>query len=334
MSRVDIRAPGRLHFGLLGWGPEAPRQFGGVGLMIDAPGVSLSADPAARWGASGPLAARSLAVAGRVSGHYARQAITIAPLHISIHEAPPEHVGLGTGTQLSLSVARAVARANGLPDPSPDELAAMTGRGLRSGVGLHGHGLGGLVVDGGRRGDAGIPPLLARLEFPADWSILVVVPGGPPGLHGPVERSAFDRLPPVPDALTDRLCRLVLLGLLPAVAERDLASFGAALTELQEHVGRRFAPAQGGIYARPEADAVVRLLRAEGLHGVGQSSWGPALYAFTDAPAGRLDDVIGTLRRSSPEGLDARWTKASAAGADLAVTPGHGRSTLDTPRTL
>ena len=324
MTRVDLRAPARLHFGLLGWGPGAPRQFGGVGLMVDGPGLSLSASLGVRWGASGPLAARASAVAERVSRYYASLKIALSPIHTTIHEAPPEHAGLGAGTQLSLSVARAVALANGLPDPPPAELARMTGRGLRSGVGLHGHGLGGLVVDGGRRGPEGCPPLLARLEFPADWSVLVVVPGGPPGLHGPVERSAFDGLPPVPDALTDRLCRLVLLGLLPAVAERDLPAFGVALTELQEHVGRRFAPAQGGIYARPEADTLVRLLRDEGLHGVGQSSWGPALYAFSDAPAERLDGVLSMLRRSSTVGLDARWTRASASGATLGRSAAPG----------
>ncbi len=39
--RIRIRTASRLHFGLLGWGPEARRQFGGIGLMIDSPGIEL-----------------------------------------------------------------------------------------------------------------------------------------------------------------------------------------------------------------------------------------------------------------------------------------------------
>ena len=45
-----------------------------------------------------------------------------------------------------------------------------------------------------------------------------------------------------------------------------------------------FAPAQGGPYARPAVESIVRYLESRGPHGVGQSSWGPTLYAFTDDP--------------------------------------------------
>ena len=41
--RLLIRTPSRLHFGLLGWGPAATRQFGGLGLMIEKPAVALTA---------------------------------------------------------------------------------------------------------------------------------------------------------------------------------------------------------------------------------------------------------------------------------------------------
>ena len=34
---VRVRAPSRLHFGLLAFGDSAPRQFGGVVAMIDRP---------------------------------------------------------------------------------------------------------------------------------------------------------------------------------------------------------------------------------------------------------------------------------------------------------
>ena len=45
MTRLlRILTPSRLHFGLLGWGPQAPRQFGGVGLMVERPGLEIVAE--------------------------------------------------------------------------------------------------------------------------------------------------------------------------------------------------------------------------------------------------------------------------------------------------
>ena len=45
MTRLTLRTPSRLHFGLLSWGSKSARQFGGVGLMIDAPGLEIIAQP-------------------------------------------------------------------------------------------------------------------------------------------------------------------------------------------------------------------------------------------------------------------------------------------------
>ncbi|HEX8201242.1 MAG TPA: beta-RFAP synthase, partial [Isosphaeraceae bacterium] len=149
MSGLRLRTPSRLHFGLLAWGPGAPRQFGGVGLMIDRPGLELTARAAATWQAEGPLADRALGIAGRVAGSLASRGSAVPAARLTIQRAPPEHVGLGTGTQLSLGVARVLAELSGLEDLTAEELAELTGRGLRSGIGLHGFAHGGLIVDGG-----------------------------------------------------------------------------------------------------------------------------------------------------------------------------------------
>jgi beta-ribofuranosylaminobenzene 5'-phosphate synthase len=318
MTRLALRTPSRLHFGLLSWGRESTRQFGGVGLMVEAPGLTIQAEPARSWTASGPLAARVLEFARRAAEGLEGRGLAVKPASFDVVEAPPEHVGLGLGTQLGLGVARLVRELAGHPDPPIEELARLSGRGLRSGIGLHGFAHGGLIVDGGRAGPEGIPPLLARLEFPSEWSVLIVLPGLVPGLHGPREIQAFAQLPPSPDSLTDRLCRLVLLGLLPAVVERDLPRFGEALEEIQQQVGRGFAPAQGGVFARPELEAIAAEMRASGLHGVGQSSWGPALYGFSDGEAGERAALLERLvdRLSLPP-YSASWTRGSPRGASI-----------------
>jgi beta-RFAP synthase len=284
--------------------------------MVEKPGLTLLARPSETWSAEGPLASRVLAIAERLVNR--RHALP--PARLTVLHAPPEHVGLGVGTQLGLGVARLLTTLAGDRDLSVTELAELAGRGLRSGIGVHGFAEGGLIVDGGR-GSRGIPPRLARLAFPGDWHALVVLPPQPVGLHGPREIQAFADLPPSSDRLTDRLCRIVLLGFLPAVAERDLPGFGEALEELQALVGQGFAPAQGGAFARPELETIAGILRDEGLVGVGQSSWGPALYGFSDADEAKRMAVRARIVERVGLGLDATfWTRASERGAQVAIS--------------
>jgi beta-ribofuranosylaminobenzene 5'-phosphate synthase len=317
-DRLHIRTPSRLHFGLLGWGPEVVRQFGGIGLMIDSPGIELTVERAAVWSTDGPLAGRVERLIAQFRGRMLESGVTLHPVRVNVRSTPDEHVGLGVGTQLSLAVARAILKLAGLNDPGPSELARLTGRGARSGIGLHGFHHGGLIVDGGRKCEGEVPPLLVRTDFADDWLILIVQPPGVGGLHGFDESQAFAKLPPISRGAVDALCRLVLLEILPAVIQRDLGAFGAALCELQERVGAAFAPAQGGIYATPQAALIVKELKDLGFVGTGQSSWGPTLYAFSEMPRAEIDRLAERLRaRFGLARSSIYCTKAANRGAEL-----------------
>jgi beta-RFAP synthase len=162
--------------------------------------------------------------------------------------------------------------------------------------------------------------MVARLAFPEDWSILIVQPDGRRGLHGTEESRAFAELPPIPEHITARLCRLVLLELLPAVVDRDLPAFGAALGELQAHVGALFATVQGGPQTSPRAATIIDALRRGGFTGIGQSSWGPTLYAFSDRPGEEVRARVDRLRqRFGLEGTSTMVTRADNHGASLVV---------------
>src|SRR5437879_1301378 len=97
---IRVTTGSRLHFGLIGLGADAPRRFGGAGLMVDSPGLALHVEPAADWTASGPHADRALTCARQ----FAAGVGIDRPQRLTIEQAPPEHVGLGTGTQLGLAV--------------------------------------------------------------------------------------------------------------------------------------------------------------------------------------------------------------------------------------
>ena len=82
-----------------------------------------------------------------------------------------------------------------------------------------------------------------------------------------------------PATTSAALSRLVLLGMLPALAERDLAAFGEAAHDFNARVGEVFAGVQGGTYSSPATAGLIGWLRGQGVAGVGQSSWGPGVFA-------------------------------------------------------
>lgn len=199
-----------------------------------------------------------------------------------VHRVLPSHSGLGSGTQLALAVAKAITEVYGLTVGAP-ALAQAVGRARRSGVGTWTFADGGLVLEGGHLPSRdGCPPLLARLPIPASWRCVVAVPDGRPSLSGTDEEVAFERLPSPADREVEHVAHLVLMALLPALAEGDIAEFGAALTQVQEITGRWFASAQGGAYAAGASTELVRVMREWGAAGVGQSSWGPAVYGIVE----------------------------------------------------
>src|SRR5262245_57744439 len=327
---IEITTPARLHFGLLSAGPlscgsgvvrwlggseattpptnhpttqppnhqTAGRRFGGVGMMVEEPGVRLRLSPAAEWTAEGPLAERALAFARQFASLSAVSGEPLSPQRLVVEGAPPPHAGLGSGTQLGMAVARGLALAAGQPELPVAELARRVGRGLRSGVGVHGFARGGFLVDAGPKAEETLAPLVARVEVPGDWRIVLALPPVVSDWHGLREQRAFEQLASEPPhaSITERLCRLVLLGVLPALVELDLESFGEALYEFNVLAGEVFAPIQGGTYASPRVAELVAFLRQEGVRGAGQSSWGPSVFAVLD-DEDRAANLAARLRR-------------------------------------
>lgn len=287
-----VEAPCRLHFGFMDLSETAERCYGSLGLTLEGLATRLRAEPADALSASGPQSERALGCLRLL----AQQLRLPGGVRLSVETAIPEHVGLGSGTQLALAVGTAVTRLYGI-DLSAREIARLLDRGARSGIGVGAFEQGGFIVDGGRRGEAP-PPVVSRVPFPEAWRVILIFDREARGLHGPAEVEAFRRLPPFPEEAAGRLCRLVLLKALPALLEADVVSFGAAVSELQRVVGDHFAPAQGGRFASARVAQVLAWLEAQGAAGVGQSSWGPTGFAVVGSEAEAL-----TLLRA----LEARW---------------------------
>jgi beta-RFAP synthase len=294
-------------------GGSKRRRFGGVGLMVEEPGIRVAAESAPAWSASGAMAERVLTFAHRFSDAARARKNHDMPGRFVVESIAPEHVGLGTGTQLGLAVGRCLAAIRGL-EVSAADIATLVGRGERSAVGVHGFEHGGLVVEGGQPRPDTVGPLLARYAFPSHWRVLLIRPVGARGLHGIDERSAMAIVADAADR-ADVLCRLVLLGLLPALVEGDIDAFGEALFEFNARAGEPFAAVQGGTYSSAAVAELVSFLRSVRVRGVGQSSWGPTVFAIAHEDQAR--ELAATLRRKYADACHILVTCAANRGARL-----------------
>jgi beta-RFAP synthase len=324
--RVRVEAASRLHLGLLSLGQAGHRQFGGVGLMVDSPGLELLAEPSAQWTYSGTYAERLGEFAARWRRNFEGE-IT-SGCHLRLLRSPPQHVGLGTGTQLGLAVAAALYRIYGSPLPAAQTLAEVVGRGRRSSVGTHGFLLGGLIVDRGKLPREPLGQLAARVELPPEWRVVQIRPLRQSGLSGSAERRAFDRLPAIELSVTERLWRRVQEELLPAARAGDIERFGEAVYQYGYEAGLCFAVQQGGPFASPLLAGWVAGLRRRGVLGVGQSSWGPTLFAFASSQVA-AEELVEWARRELAKNhpVELRISRINDRGARIGAEVQSSRLT-------
>jgi beta-ribofuranosylaminobenzene 5'-phosphate synthase len=279
--KVYVKTPARLHFGLIDLNGGMGRFFGGLGVAIDRPNVILEAQTSESFSVTGEKTELVTSLAERFLETYHIN----ADVSIHVEQSIPEHSGLGSGTQLALAVAAALTKLFQVK-ASIQELSLTMGRMKRTGVGTAVFDQGGFVVDGGKKmkNDSVIsesfPPLIFRQPFPEDWKFVVAVPEVKKGLAKTEEKNAFSRLSPMPTEDVGEICRLTMMKLLPALVDHDIKSFGDALTQIQIVIGEYFAGVQGGTFSSSAATEAVDFMKKRGAYGVGQSSWGPAVYGL------------------------------------------------------
>lgn len=266
--------------GFLDLNGDLGRMFGSVGVSLAEIKTrvtlrDLGKTPKLQIHTSGDDAERAEAYATLLCKHFGIN----RKLELAVDEAVTPHSGLGSGTQLALAVGTALCDQFNIAS-NARELAILLGRGRRSAIGIQGFEQGGFHIDCGSRADGNPPHGLVNLEFPDEWRFLLLFDHLRSGVHGTEEKEAFQTLQPMPASTAAELCRLVLMQLVPGLIERDIKSFGEAVTQLQNTVGDHFAPVQGGRYASSEVAEMLEWFGTQGAAGLGQSSWGPTGFVL------------------------------------------------------
>jgi beta-ribofuranosylaminobenzene 5'-phosphate synthase len=289
--KVSVSTGCRLHLGFTNLSDDVGRCFGSLGVALDRPSTTVVIEERPDASVTGNDPEQIRASVQRFCDHF-----RVDPrVSVDVLESIPQHVGLGSGTQLALAIGLGLAKVCGI-DADVWDVATAMGRGRRSGVGAAAFQSGGFIVDAGhRKGGAGreaAPTVVWRRDFPADWRFIVVVPEAAGGISGRTEDGVFGALTPSV-RVSEEVCRITQLCLMPALVEHDIEAFGRALTAVDRKTGAYFLDVQGGVYVSAETNAVIRALLRAGACGAGQSSWGPAVYGLVhERDVGQVEAAV------------------------------------------
>jgi len=310
-----VRSGARLHLALIDLDGGLGRVDGGVGLALEEPGVEVKVEKSDTLEAEDGIKP----LAEKILEHY-----SIPGAKIEIVKAIPDHIGLGSATQLALAVGTGITRSYGVDAPTR-EIARIVNRGGTSGIGVSVFETGGFVVDGGHNASekpgftpshfsgARPGPVLARYEVPKDWSFVCAAPGLS-GAHGEEEKNVFEKHCPLGADEVAAVSRIVLMNVMPAMAEEDIAAFGSAINRLQE---TGFKKIEIGLQD-PVVKELLDFLRARGV-GAGMSSFGPLCFGVVegDAKAEQLRLEVAEFLKQKGFESDVFVSKAKNSGAEI-----------------
>ncbi|MEC9091404.1 MAG: hypothetical protein VX438_01775 [Planctomycetota bacterium] len=296
---LNIKAPSRLHFGLFGGNNPSGNSFGGLGVMVENPGIEVRIQPAPQRTFTGNLADRLETFTDywlQFTGFHVQN-----EFHLDLVRAPQSHIGLGTGTQLGLCVGTLLFQYHMGQTPSLDHTAESTGRGQRSSVGSHGFLRGGLIVDRGKSKGQTLGELELQLAYPENWRFVLIQPDGIPGISGSPENQYFSRkLAPLTQQ-RNRLIQLTKERIIPAILQEDFPEFSQSVFEFGKLSGSYFSNIQGGPFNGDRITEIIEAGRREGIAGIGQSSWGPSIYVLAQSQhhAEQIQEIFAPMLNPS-----------------------------------
>lgn len=316
---IKIRTPSRIHLTLIDLNGEIGRVDGGAGIAIEEPHIEIRGSKSGEDSLSGNIV--NLDRFKSVSQRFKR--FTGNNASIEVLSDYKSHVGMGSGTQISLAIGEVYNRLFGL-NLSVKGIAEITGRGGTSGIGVAAFQSGGFIVDGGhptreKKGftpssasKASPPPVISRQDFPS-WKIVAVTPELT-GSSGADEVSLFEEHCPVPIEDVRKVSHLILMKMIPSVMESNLDDFGSSLWEIQSLGFKRVEVDQYGSMVWDVLKKLKELTPA-----VGMSSTGPTIYAITDTNSKEIQKYA--VKYFQDKGLDCEKiiTSARNKGADIEV---------------
>ena len=269
-----ITSPSRLHLGFYGFDNAYGYKYGSMGLAINANKTVISITNSKKFKSDLPKK-YTLPILKYLKSKKINDNFEIITIKKSL-----SHVGLGSGSQLSLCLGMAISKFLDLK-LSVDSIASLYNRGERSGTGISIFKKGGFVVDACKKNKL-LPKAMFTSKFPSDWKILLINDVNLKGTSGQRESKFFSNTDSINHKKSE-LSHILLRGILPSLVYKDFKRFSKNLTEFQRITAGFYTEKQKGVFLSPEISSIMKYLKNYDNLGIGQSSWGPMSYIFIES---------------------------------------------------
>jgi beta-ribofuranosylaminobenzene 5'-phosphate synthase len=135
----------------------------------------------------------------------------------------------------------------------------------------------------------------------------------PPGASSSKEIDIFQKYCPIPIEDVRELSHITIMQLLPGILERDLDSFGSAISRIHD-IG--FKKIEFDLLNR-DVKELVSFQKKNGVKCVGISSFGPAVYSFFESKSDRKEMLKEIELKFGDKILKTYLTCADNKGAEI-----------------
>ncbi|WP_191905920.1 beta-ribofuranosylaminobenzene 5'-phosphate synthase family protein [Nitrincola iocasae] len=287
---VSIKASARIHSGLISMHENAYRKFGSVGFSITNPylivntfrcnsGIKITDERLEKI--TNDKIIHLLKIIEDIYRYYNIN----GGCEIIIEGDLFPHMGLGSGTALTLSTIESILILNNI-NYNDSDLIALSKRGRTSGVGIQTYFKGGAILDLGQKFNnchwapsslnfaTNISNLLSRIDIP-DWEVNLIFPHTKNKIHSNKERDFFNKNLPLDEYESFRSSYHLIFGLFASFLDNDKKS---AINSLQSINDLKWKELE--ITNQPASSDLLEYLKSKGINA-SMSSMGPTLYSFS-----------------------------------------------------
>ncbi len=277
--QVCVSSSARVHVNSIDMTGCASRTVGGLGFRLSEPKISVFISTVNSTLDIAPLKQPSIVLS------VAKELGLPDNLSICVSSSFGKHIGLGYETQLNLCLLKGLFLLANKPFTSLEACRYRIGQ--ISGIGSGSFFYGGFVVDGGYpciKGNKKVlnglhcerpAPVIFKNQFPVEWKVILAIPKSANSLSGESEAAFFDHITPICEKHAHELSYYILLGVLPALIEKDFTAFIESMTQICR-LGTK--PHEEELNAGLSG-LLLRYLRKEyGFASV--SSLGPSVFSF------------------------------------------------------
>ena len=276
---MKLFSPARIHLGFLELDQTLPRFFGSIGLTVSNFCFEVQISKSKNLSIITEhknLKKKTLEIFFKFKKKY-----NVNFCKINIRKIIPSHVGLGSGTQFSLTIGYLISKLNNL-NISIDEIALFLNRGNRSGIGVQSFKQGGFTIDiGKKKGTNNLPLKLMNIKWPQDWKVILLFDLKGENIFGENEANKFKDVNKRYRSKFNYNYSTLFLKILPGIMEKDFESFAEGIQLIQNNMSEVFYK-NSKKFSSKNINHIFDYLRNKKIMGFGQSSWGPTGFIFCE----------------------------------------------------